>query len=186
MNTSWSSRCGPRKPRYSQPFLETATVFSAIEVEAIVLRDAKSFNAQAHCEVCQPGDLPDMFSVYLRHKPEEGGLARCVADFTHPDDAIAWASDLARQMCIELHVGMDLEAIKARPISVGESVIFQLDMNAICGSVESVDELGVAVLFNCFDMFGQLGKSRISLGHCRRFWEPPRLLGMEDIIRAAA
>lgn len=185
MKASAPTRDHPSKPRTIQPFVESAAKYASIEVEAIALRAGESIDVGGHCEVCQPGDRPDMFSVYLRQKPETGGLAECIADFSHPDDAVSWASDLARQMSIDLSVRMDVEGIKRSPVGVGESVIAPLDFNAICGSVESVDEDGVAILKDCFDIFGPVGKARISLGHCRRFWEAPRLLGMSDLFRAA-
>lgn len=185
MKASAPTRSNPMKPRSIQPFVDSAVKYCAIEVEAIALRAGENIDVGGHAEVCQPGECPDMFSVYLREKPEEGGLAECIADFSHPDDAVAWASDLARAMAVDLRVHMDVDGLKSSPVGVGESVIAPLDFNAICGSVESIDADGAAVLTDCFDLFGPMGKARISLGHCRRFWEAPRLLGMGDLFRAA-
>lgn len=186
MNASAPTRTQPVKPPSLKPFVEAAEKYASIEVEAVAFVHSEEADVGGHCEVCEPGRRPDMFSVYLRQKPEHGGLAECIADFSHPDDAIAWAVDLARKMGVDHDIRFCVEAIRNGPIGVGESVIAPLDFNAICGSVESLDPRGVAILKDCFDIFGSMGhKARIDIRHCQRFWDAPRLLGTADLIQAA-
>ncbi len=168
-------------------FVEDAAQAACIEVEAIYI--TRLLDGQTCCEVCPPDAPPAMFSVYLRRKTEDGGLARCIADFSHPQDAVEWAQDLGRKAGLSVDVRFDLQKIDAMPVEVGENVIVAVDVfNAVCGRVVTVDSAGRAVLDDCHDMFGPVkGPQRsVSVGSCRRFWEKPRTLGLQDLTNAMA
>lgn len=65
--------------------------------------------------------------------------------------------------------------------AVGQHIIAPMPFNAVCGTVESVDEDGLVTLVNAFDIFGQLPRRvRVSPVDAKPFAEPPRMLGLRD------
>lgn len=186
-----SARASSTPNRKDRPavgaFVEGAVQCERIEVEAIDI--TRRLDGKTFCEVCQPDAPPAMFSVYLRSKTEDGGLARCIADFSHPQDAVQWAQELGRQAALSVDVRFDLQKINALPIEVGENVIVGVDVfSALCGRVVTIDDAGRAVLADCYDLFGPLTvpAGPVSVRSCRRFWEEPRLLGLRDLASALA
>lgn len=163
---------------------EAAGQSQCIEVEAIYCR--QRLDGSSYFEVCLPDEPPCCFSVYLREKAAKGGLAQCVADFSRPDDAVAWARKTGAHFGLPVDVRFDLNAIKKLPIEVGEHVIVGMDFNAVCGTVNTLDDAGMASLTDCHDLFGPRGGARVPAGSCQRFWESPRMLGTADLIRTAA
>lgn len=163
---------------------EAAGQSQCIEVEAIYCR--QRLDGSSYFEVCQPDEPPCCFSVYLREKATKGGLAQCVADFSRPDDAVAWAQKTGAHFGLPVDVRFDPDAINKLPIEVGENVIVPLDFNAVCGTVVTLDDAGMATITNAHDLFGPAKSGRVLVSHCLRFWETPRRLNIGDLIRTAA
>lgn len=181
MNDQKTTKRSPSGPRSRPALLQEADQCSVIEVQAVTVTETQEAGGFS--------SLPRQsshFSVCLIKKPEQGGVAECIGKFSHPDDAIAWASDLASQMALDCRVQFDIQDLKSLPITVGESVFVPLDFNGICGTVQELKSDGVAVLQDCFDLFGPLNVLSIELQHCQRFWERPRVLGMSDLSRSLA
>lgn len=171
-------------PPTIEALVESAWRYSTVVVEALAHYESPGDDIGQQCRPCQPGDRPVQFGVYLIQSPE--GNSEHIADFGHPDEALAWALELGRKTGLPCDVRFDIEAVKAAPLALGDSVIAPLEFNAICGTVESFEDGdAVAILKDCHDLFGPLGRRRIRIYMCRRFWTAPRTLGLGDLIQAA-
>lgn len=173
-----------KAPPSASTLTEAASQSQSIEVEAIYCR--KRLDRSSYFEICLPDEPPCYFSVYMRKKAESGGDAQWIADFNHPDESTAWAQKAGSLFGLPVDVRFDPDAINKLPIEVGEHVIVDLDFNAICGTVNTLDDAGLASLKDCYDIFGAHKGVRVPARSCRRFWECPRMLGAADLIRIAA
>lgn len=163
---------------------EAASQSQCIEVEALYCR--KRLDGSSYFDVCLPDEPPCCFSIYMRKKAENGGIAQWIADFNHPHEAIAWAQKTGAHFGLLVVVRFDLNAINKLPIEVGEHVIVGMDFNAVCGTVNTLDDAGMASLTDCYDIFGAHKGVRVPAGSCGRFWTSPRMLGTADLTRTAA
>lgn len=167
-------------------FLAAASLSDGIEVEGV--HGFKLLDGTQVWEVCTPiwevtsePSAPDMFSVYLRKKKEHGGLAQCIADFCHPEDAVVWAQKLGAEAGLAVDIRFDLQAIEKLQVGIGENVIVLQGFNALCGRITAIASDGRATMSDCHDLFGPTSGHPVWVSECRRFWEKPRTLSEADI-----